>query len=531
MSESHLAKVVHQWLLLLGVPLEKRYVDQRLVTHPDFPSALCITSLLDELGIENNVAQVDQTELTEIKVPFLAFIDNEKFVLITQVEEMGSFILDNRWNGIVVIAEKPQSIVESNELKKIKTSSRTARLKWIAASCVLLLLISLSCFNLSQINIILLMVVLLGLAVCSSIVLKETGIDTVLSKQLCGVEEETGCNAVLNSQASTLPLGIKLSDLGIAFFSGIVLLLLIKSFSETNFQMVSEGFVKILFLISLPFTFASIYYQWRIIRQWCAFCVLVIVILWICSSIEIWQGQYIELSSITDTLTVFGIFALPGIAWILVRQLLNQNQELKNSNILLQRIYRSPELLKAHLLRQNKIEVASWPFDFQIGRAEAQCQIIVVSSHFCGPCSETYEVLRTLIKRHKTDLGITIRILVNKTERGDAKEQIQRHMLQYALSVENFFNQPDRIDQMLSDWYELKNPEKFRERYPLKEKIAVEDILRTQNEWFRSSHITYTPTVIVNGYKLESPYSPTDLLELSSSLIEIAETVLEEETY
>ncbi len=534
MSASQLTSTVHQWLLLLDISVEKKYINKRLSSHPEFPSALCITSLLDELGIDNSVAQVDETELSRIKTPFLAFIDNEKFSIVTQVAQMGSLILNHRWNGIVVLAEKPEHIIESSELKKIKASVKDARLKSIAAISTLVVLTSVTCLGLTLTNFILLLSGLAGLLLSGSIVLQETGIDNVLSKHLCDADENTGCNAVLNSKASSLPFGIKISDIGLSFFAGITLLLLINSFSSAHFRRASDTFIQVAYLASVPLTLVSIYYQWRVIKQWCTFCMLVIAILWLSTLVEVWNGISISISvlPVSTAVSVFGFFALPGIAWILVRQLLDEKKELKNSNILLQRIYRSPELLEAHLLRQPKIDVSPWPYDFQIGDANASCQMIVVSSHFCGPCAETHELLHTLVKRHKNNLGITIRNLVNKNEGRDSKEQVQRHMLQYALSKKGFLNQPEKVDQMLGNWYESKDIERFKESYPVTETIEVEEILRTQNEWFKTSDIRYTPTIIINGYKLENPYSPTDLMELSSSLIEIfADSDLVEESY
>lgn len=528
-NEHHLDSTVHNWLLLLDMPIDKRYIRQRLLSHPDFPSALCITSLLDDLGIENDALFADQTEAKEIPTPFLAFIDNEKFSIITHLKQIEN--LKDRWNGVVITAERTEKIFESDELKKNRSYTKGSKFKWAIAISLTCVLFGLSCFNLSLVNILSLIVALLGLTTCSLIVLQELGVKTSLSKQFCGEDQNSGCEQVLQSKASSLGLGIKLSDIGVSFFSGVCFLLLIQPFASEAFQQTSNQLIKACYLISIPFTLASIFYQWRVIKQWCVFCLTVIAVLWSGTVVVSSQSSRFPEFSITLEFVV-GIFLLPGSIWILVRQQLNQILEINNANFLLKRIYRSPEILASHLFRQEKIDITPWPHDFQIGNANAPCQLIIVSSHFCGPCSETHRLLQELNRRHKNNLGITIRTLDSKNELGSKKRQIKELMLQYAMSTENFFCSPERIDQMFTDWYQTMDIEEFKKLYPVSESVDVDHILDFQTGWFKKSNIRYTPMIIVNGYKLESPYSQDDLVELSSSLIEIfSDTVVQEESH
>jgi hypothetical protein len=353
-----LTQSVHQWLSLMDISINKKYLNQRLLSHPDYPSALSVTSLLDDLGIENGVVQIDESQLPEIPTPFLAFIDREEFAIVTDLEKIENSIKDFnvRWNGVVIYAEKPAEIFQSPELRKTKVSERDLRVKRAIAIIVIMVLSSLAFLQANTLNAILSIVNFFGLVVCGSIVLRELGIESVVSQRLCGTGENTGCDAVLHATVSKLPFDIKLSDVGVSFFSGVLLLLLINPFITENYQKTLQLLIAGVILSSIPFTIFSLYYQWKVAKQWCKSCLLVVAILWVMTIIQL---QYPFGMISINLMTAAGVvvfFVLPGSLWLIIRSLLNHEQELINSNFLLKRVYRSPELFENHLLRQNKID-------------------------------------------------------------------------------------------------------------------------------------------------------------------------------
>ncbi len=89
-----LVVTICRWLSLLGVRAEEAYVRQRLLSHPDFPSALAITSLLDDLGIENAVARLDKEQAHALATPFLAFVGGEDFMLVNGLATIENTVKD-----------------------------------------------------------------------------------------------------------------------------------------------------------------------------------------------------------------------------------------------------------------------------------------------------------------------------------------------------------------------------------------------------------------------------------------------------
>ncbi len=519
-----LVVTICRWLSLLGVRAEEAYVRQRLLSHPDFPSALAITSLLDDLGIENAVARLDKEQAHTLATPFLAFVGGEDFMLVNGLATIENTVKDfwNRWNGIVVLAEKPEYPVTPQAMKDIHETQVAARVKWAFAAAIVVLLGMLAVAQLSMSDSILFIVNLAGLVVCGSLVLRELGVASTLSKRLCGESSGTGCDVVLSSKAATVLPGVKLSDAGLAFFAGIITLLLFTSVGAAAFTQAAQTLITVTLFAGIPVTLYSLYYQRRVARTWCRSCLVVVALLWGNVIIQLLYGVSLQSAGVISFITAAVFFILPGAAWILIRQVLNNRQSLDLDNLRLQRFYRSPGLFTQNLLAQPVINTTSRPYDFVIGNPDAACQLIIVSSHFCGPCVDTFRMLQTLLSRHSGEFGITVRFLDHHTQNnGSRKASVQRHMLQYSLSTEGFLRDPEKVERMLEAWYATLDINSFRKLYPVKTFFDVDFILERQREWAHNVGITHTPTVIINGRKLESPYSADDLLEFSPILIEL----------
>jgi thiol-disulfide isomerase/thioredoxin len=301
-----------------------------------------------------------------------------------------------------------------------------------------------------------------------------------------------------------------------------MLLIWISSFGMIEFQHATRQSIAWLTFASIPFTLFSLYYQGRVIKKWCISCLLILSILWIMAIMQGFQVFNLALINGLRTAAILGVFILPGSIWVWVKNLLIHKQELGSSRLVLQQFYRNPELFETYVLNQEKVDIPSWSFDFQIGNADAPCELVVVSSLFCGPCVDTYKILQNLLKKHEGQLSIRIRFLVdNKGKLNGLKGSVARYMLAYAVSTDNFLQQPQKVEQMLQTWYSVTDMEKFSKLYPLTTDIDVEDLLRQQREWFQSVNIRFTPTIFINGYPLNSPYTQTDLLEFSGTLLDM----------
>jgi Vitamin K epoxide reductase family/Thioredoxin len=520
-------KSLHQWLKKMKVLIPFSYLKKRLVSHPDYSSIYSITCTLKELGIENAAIEVEKERLPEIPVPFLAYMNakhDEDFILVENTNDVEKLYpgFIKRWTGKVIVAEKPDKIVKNDELKDIEKISRHNTNLWIIISSLLLFLTILSFIETSSVLYIsLLLLSFIGTVITGSVVMQELEIKTVVSEKLCGRGRED-CNAVIHSKLSKLPGAIKLSDMGVAFFSGSSFLLLWNSFTGKLFMNYGIQVIAFITCLSIPFTLFSIYYQWKVVRKWCNACLSVVGILWIMAILSILALEYTATGprSFIHILTSVLLFFMPGALWLLIRPILNKTMKLNNENLQLLRFQRNDKLFISYLQQQRQVDTTAWKNDFQLGNAQAPLQLMVACSPFCAPCAKTHGLLNSLLETYKSKIGITIRFVIDISHKDEKNTLAIAHLLEYAHSRKDFFCHPEHAVHLLHDWFAHSNLDKFKSQYPIIEPLDINDLLEQHYHWSKNSKIQHTPTIFINGYELAAPYSIDFLAQFSEALVE-----------
>jgi len=125
-----LSTQIADWLHQLGIPASKKYLKNQLLSHPDYPSLASITDVLDELDIENTAIEIEKEQLPELPVPFLAHLRSNggEYVIIKNRDNLERQFpkFFERWDGVVVLAEKPANWhhqENGRELKKKRKKS------------------------------------------------------------------------------------------------------------------------------------------------------------------------------------------------------------------------------------------------------------------------------------------------------------------------------------------------------------------------------------------------------------------------
>lgn len=91
---------------------------------------------------------------------------------------------------------------------------------------------------------------------------------------VCGISKKLNCNAVLDSKGSGL-FGIKWSTIGFSYFVGGLLYIMVKGFDHAT----ALSTLWQINLLGTLYVFYSLYYQWKIAKNWCVLCLLVQVVL------------------------------------------------------------------------------------------------------------------------------------------------------------------------------------------------------------------------------------------------------------
>lgn len=513
----HMEDLIVHLLHHLKIPVSAEYIKEKLLTHPYYPSLLSVTDTLEELGIENAALMLDKEELNEIPLPFLAYTTSKggEFIMVTDLEKLFKEQPDfeEQWNGVVVAVEKPEQWRSEENEKYLAIKQGQRQLMRLSATAIIFL----SAFSLwnqfAWQYFGLLITSLVGFGVAVLIVQHELGIRNKFTEQLCAAGKTTDCDAVMNSNDLKSfkwfnSIAIGWADAGIIYFSSVFFLLTLSLFSGTI-----QSLVTILFLLStcsLPFTFFSVYYQWRIVKKWCPLCLATVGLLWLQFIILLpvilsMTGRAFNNLSITTILFTVFVFAVISTAWLLlIKPVLQKNRGLTDRNFSLLRFKNNPDILKAFLQQQRKVDTTPFENDLQLGNPDADLQIMVACNPYCDPCARAHKILHEFVG--KNDIGLTVRFAIKSEDKDDRKLKAVEYILQILNN-----RSIDYKRKILHDWYEGMNLEKFGKQYQLNSSAQVHELLRRHELWAEKSKIKSTPAIFVNGDELPKQYMVDDL--------------------
>lgn len=533
---SLLQRQIYRWLNSMGINIASSLLSHSLQSHPDYPSLKSVTDTLDELGIDNAALIIDKERLHEAPLPFLAHNTSKgEFIIINNAEKQikANPDFEKNWNGTALLAEKPstwRSIENENWLAKERKSRQTI----LAAILFVITIAAISLMNNFSWQITgLLITTLTGLIIAVLIVQHELGISNELTEQLCRAGKHTDCDAVLHSKGSHLSKWMNWADAGIVYFTSYSLLLVTLLYTQNT---AGISLLAVLSCAAVPFTLFSLYYQWRVVKKWCTLCLLTVGVLWLQFALllpvtvpaplisgSLSKGELSNISFNTISFTAF-MFSAVAAGWLLViKPALQKNKELTDKNFSLLRFKNNPDVFKAFLKQQRKVDTAPFANDLQLRNPDAAVQIVVACNPYCGPCATAHKILHTLAEA--TDIGLTIRLSVNAENNEDKRTAATAYIMQVVNNMGADFKR-----KVLHDWYALMDLEKFREKYPLQKEANMQQQLQEHEDWNKKADITFTPTIFINGYELPKQYKINELKRLIKQL-DISESATEKKQY
>jgi thiol-disulfide isomerase/thioredoxin len=517
--------IVRSWLTKSGFRVSPDLINRQLKGHPDYPSLLSITDTLDYLGIENMAVEIDKNQLHEVSTPFLAHIrtNGGEFVMVENRDTLekvypGFF---EKWSGVVVAVEKTSAWRNKENEELIQKEKNSTGKKNFGFVLILLTVLTAIVFSPGWINTALMVVAMAGVFISWLIVSKDLGIENKIADQVCG--KEADCDAVIHSKGAKLPFGTGWSDIGMLWFSSLMIVLILSSFA--GFSTAVINILSLLTVAVIPFSFYSIFYQWRVAKKWCRLCLMTVALLWIQSAILLLPLLNISLAAIEwqGVFFIGSTLLLVSMAWFSVRSLLHQNKKLENDSFEGLRFKRNESIFLALLEKQRKVDINPWQGDLQLANVAAPLQIMVACNPYCGPCATTHEKLHDLIEKYGDRAGLTIRFTIDAKNKEDKRTQALEYLLQYIEQFTSDMNVDDKAiysREILHQWFKLMDYDKFVAMYPDARETNVDDILQWHEEWTNRSKIAFTPTIFINGFEIPSHYRVNDLPGLINALSE-----------
>ncbi len=507
-----MTKEIVRWLNSFSIRISSNYLRLRLESHPDYPSLLSVQDTLEELGIECYACSGTIQQLSLESKPFLAHLNTNggQIIYCNSLEDAQKRVknFDTHWSGNVMLIEKQgqiQNTVHDNFRNK---EWRYKLFLWVAIALIAAILLILPILNHDYLLLLLTLSCMTGLYISWLIVQKEFGVANDLSERLCSMIKQSHCEAVLNTRGAKILNWLTWSDIGIVFYSASLLILLVSQLLHqpiTIFATIS--------VIALLFPFYSVYYQWKVVKQWCTLCLGILIVLvfnsLVLTFLFTWEDSYAVLRASflkeTFTITIAGIIAFS--VWQLIKSSYHKNLMTLNNEIKVLRLKRNPHIFNS-LMEKQEAKNANLPETNEAivyGNSSAPTKLVIACSPFCGPCVKAHQAIDSLYEKFPHIIQVAYRFALESNSDNNRKTLIAKEIIKAA--KQNPFD-------AMRDWFKLQDLEQFQQLYGKTKDIDVSFDINTHLNWCTEAKIDSTPTVFLNGRSLPITYSWSEFIEI-----------------
>ncbi len=518
--------VVNQLLKTLNVKVSKGTLSRTLAEHPSYPSLLSISDSLSDWSVSNQAYQIDKKDYDpdDLFYPFIAHSNDDggHFMLVQKIvdkkvsysdekgkgQEMSEVDFLLKWSGVALHATADEKSGEQyfseNRLRDLFDKMRIPLVIGILVASVAA---SINYGSLTYGFGILLILKLAGTGVCILLLMHGINANNPLIQNLCSLGSKNDCNAILKSDAAKVTTWLSWSEVGFFYFAGSVLALLIDPNAIRALIWIN--------VLALPYTVYSLSYQYNR-KNWCVLCCSVQLVL----ILEFLTTLLFESRALTSgipqlslgLLAVISIaFLVPIAIWVFLKPFLTSTSELKPLKGQLKKFKYNTELFEQALVNQPKYAVPDEIMPLILGNPDAETTITMVSNPFCEPCAKAHQTLDDWLRTRK-DIKLKI-IFTSADDDNEGRTKVSRHAA--ALSL---LNDSELLKNALNDWYGQTNKkyEQWAAKYPVNFNGEQSIVTEKQKAWCDFAEIRYTPTILVNGYKLPQPYRIQDIKYLLS---------------
>ncbi|WP_394750279.1 vitamin K epoxide reductase family protein [Spongiimicrobium salis] len=509
-------------------------LELQLLSHPSFPSLHSVTGVLDHFNIENVALEVptNMEILTQLPESFISLVSAQKhYVIVNKKRDAVELIYGNgdkkkltnaefleEWSGILVAVEKVNTHATGNQ-----SEANTGIYTLYGLTAVLAL--GVFFFNASSLfQVLHFFLTVAGLVISALIVRHELGFKSKIIDKLCTGKETASCESVLNSKGASLYKNVKLSDLGFVYFamtfltwfSGVF-------FSNTPYVIVA------LTLFSLPITIYSIYYQWRIVKQWCPLCLGIVGVLWLQgASLFFYENPISTYQFQVGELFFFALSIFVAISfWTFVKPLLENRQELKKNKIVHYKFIRNFELFYTLYNKEKAKTTISQDTakkEIVLGNEDALVDLTLVTNPACFYCKEAHMDMEKILEKDAKNVRLTIRFNISTQDKENKAYLVASRLLEIYHSQSS-----ETCTMALHEVYEENaDLEKWLEKWGKTTVTSFDALLEQQKNWCAENDLNFTPALLLNNKIYPKIYDRSDVGYFIEDLMEQASEPIEE---
>lgn len=501
---------------LLGVKIRRRHAENDLRQHPDFPSFLSTSEVLKLYGIENEGVKIAREYIAQIPVPAIATLKGgTNSIIVTRIENdeveyldpLNGYIVEGieffsaKWIGPALLVDKNVNNKKVDRKKKNTFKSFYNSIT-IVLPVALLILSTLSFYHTGSEGIVFCVLSFIGVLSSTALMNAELGIEGWLS-QFCITRR--GCMNTMHSKLSGVLKLYNLSEAGLVYFYGNMLLLLVMATFHVGADIIAStiGFTS---LTGVLFSFVSIYYQAIVVKSWCAVCNVISLVFWglFTYSISILRVSENTFAAIEWIYIgpVIAIYATLLLFAIFIRQIIHINYELSSYIGKYRYLRNTPwfyEVLKMNGRPENSPYQSN---ELVIGNVNSYRVAQLILNLQSVPCKRLYQ---TLINAHKAnkiqEYKVMIRFIIPK--RQNAGQEVFYKMLnEKFIFSENESNEDKQ--KLIDSWFTdgMEKIEEWIESTPTlpKDNAYIQQHFNRLENWAKMNGVQTAPALIIENY-------------------------------
>lgn len=406
---SNSVNIFTAFLKQLNVKHTRYYANKLFNEHPHKYNLFGLSDMLSTYGVENAGFQINQKEdICKATPPFIAFAGGE-FVVVNSISRKQVEYLWNgkpivvatdefmkMWTGVLLMAE-PNEHSGEPDYETHKTKENRNQVKTYVLILGLAMAFVFACIS-SHIyadtgKLILLLLNITGGYIGYLLLLKHLQTHGGYGDRICSLFKQADCNNILSSNAASLFGFISWSEIGLGYFlSNIIVLLFFPQLLE---------WMAVVNLLTLPYTFWSIWYQGVKAKQWCPLCMMVQALLWLLFVVNVSFG-FVRLPAF-DLWQVIIVACVYFIPLLLIHQtapLFTNKQRIEQITQEINSIKANEKVFTALLEEQPRYTVSHSDSRVLMGNP-SQLLVTVLTNPHCNPCANMHKRIKEVLKLNK----------------------------------------------------------------------------------------------------------------------------------
>lgn len=507
---------------LLDVSLKKSKVTRDLVSHPDYPSMLAMSDVLQGYGINNQGVILNKEVLREQSLPMVCVLNTEESegisVIVSAVNDDVVEYLDpvygyitesidffrEKWLGHALLIDPVPDAEKVNDLPRPMPATLLYKgLIWLVP--ILLLFTAVAGFiqHNQTMGIVLSLFNFAGVYLSIALLHEELDSDDI--KSLCGLFAAEGCSVATQSKLSRLVPALNLSEIGFLFYFATAVALAVFSLITPDITL-PVMIIAITSFAGVVFSFISFYYQVNVLKTWCMVCNLIALVNWalLVTACLILTGPFLTDDSfqLSYVLLLLNIYLVVTLFASVIRQWLTVNSKSQSLDIMIGYLNKSTwfyDVLKMNSRREKKpIQLHELVF----GNPGTPTVARLVLNPYSWMCKTIYNRIKEAhINGTLTDYRVELRMTTLKS-RPSAQSMFDKLIQQCFI----FTNESMEEKQAIFDacfaseigsqplpW--MQNRAKTEIEYDM-----VQKQIDALTNWIDENDIVKVPTLIVDGY-------------------------------